>query len=175
MAHVLKPGSKGLIPLNQWKLSPEFAACTAKQQAFLLALIETQDFTKAVLAAYGSKNARQAQIFSYAVREVASVKAALNVYLGKSPLDVLYEEVVSNLKHAEPGSVAASRFLAQKERLLLGLAPAKDDDEVETPRPATDSRIPTGAMPLVDSSGVVRGYRTADGQYVQLANVEVTR
>lgn len=171
MVQALKAGSKGLMPLDQWKRSPEFRACTDKQQRWLLAVIETDgDYTAATLAAYGSKNARQAQIFSYAVRDVARVKAALDIYLGKMPLDVLLDDVNRNLRRAEKGSVAASRLLAQKER-LLGLAPVRDDDEPEAPEaPApADPRIPDDALKVwVDRNNVVIGFRDANGQDVRL-------
>lgn len=174
MVQVLKAGSKGLMSLDEWKRSPEFRACTDKMQRWLLAVIETDgDYTKATLTAYECKSPRQAQIFSYAVRDVPRVKAALDLYLGKTPLDVLLEEVNDGIRHADRHTVSYQRLCAQKERLLrqiLGLAPVKDDDEPEIPRPAgqQDSRVPAGATPLIDGNGVVRGYRTADGQYVQL-------
>jgi non-homologous end joining protein Ku len=42
-------------------------------------------------------------------------------------------------------------------------------------KPAVESRIPAGATQLVDKAGVVRGYKTADGKYVQLAEVAVSK
>ena len=49
-------------------------------------MIDTDgDYTKATLDAYGSKSVRQAAVLSYAVRDVERVKAALNLYLGKTP------------------------------------------------------------------------------------------
>jgi hypothetical protein len=171
MVQALKAGSKGFMPLAQFKQSPEFRACTDKQQRWLLALVETGgDYTAATLTAYGSKNARQAQVFSYAVRDVPRVKAALDFYRGLTPLDVLLEEVTRNLNRAEPGSVSAQRLLAQKERLIrqsLGLAPVKDDDESETP--ATESRVPVGARPVRHrETGALMGYILPSGEAVQL-------
>jgi hypothetical protein len=181
MVQALKAGSRGLMPLDQFKHSPEFRVCTEKQQRWLLSVIESNgDYTAATLAAYGCKTARQAQIFSYAVREVARVKDALNLYLGKTPLDALLDEVIANLRRAEPGSVSAQRLLAQKERLILGLAPVKDEDgsdaDPETSRPAPDRRIPPGCRPVRRrTTNELLGYLTPEGERVPIGMIEVSQ
>jgi hypothetical protein len=176
MVQTLKAGGKGLMPLDTWKESPEFNACTAKMKLWLLTLIESGgDYTAATIKAYECKSPRQAQVFSYSVRNWARIKDSLNLYLGKTPLDVLLEDVIANLRRAEPGSVSAQRLLAQRERLVrlaLGLTPSKEADEdaaeSEISRPSPDVRVPAGATPLADDAGVIRGYRLPSGDYVRL-------
>lgn len=175
MIRPLKAGSKGFMPLDRFKQSAEFAACTPKQQIFILKLIETKgDYTLATLTAYQSKGARQAGIFSCVVRRMDHVKAALDLYLGRTAFDILYDEVETGLKAAEPGSVSYQRMLSQKERLLrerAGLPPVKDADEPEAPKPptSTDPRIPDNVLKVwVDGNNVVIGFRDANGQDVRL-------
>jgi hypothetical protein len=73
--------------------------------------------------------------------------------------------------------------LALFARIKFGVSPDSDDEpdasvvaENKTPQTvALDSRVPAGATALADDQGVIRGYRAADGNYVQLADVEVLR
>ena len=72
---------------------------------------------------------------SYEVRKNPNVKAAIAEFLGRNEREILLEEVEHHLRHAGDGSIAAQRLLAQKERLILGVAP-----EVE-PEPSAPARI----------------------------------
>jgi hypothetical protein len=170
------------MPVDEWHASNEYLQCSAKQRFWLDTLISNGfDYTAATVAAFGCKSVKNAQIFSYAVRRARVVKAALNLYLRKTELDCDLEESFRQFHRAEPGSIAAQRFWAQILRLKYGvraeLEPESDPEPAykkSEPKP-TDSRIPPGAKPLRDKGGNLKGYVTPDGQFVQLAQVEVSR
>jgi hypothetical protein len=178
------------LTLAALQASPEYIACSPKMQVWLTTLITNGfQYTDATVAAYPTCKSREtARVFSHAIRHWPKIQAALNLYLNKSEREILLDKVRNAIRNAEAGSIAEQRLLAQEERLLFGGTPdAEDDNEptTENPKPQTidcgvtaapaTSRVPVGATPLVDAEGVVRGYRTADGQYVQLADVEVVR
>ena len=172
MIRPLHPGRRGFMPLHQFKLSAEFNACTPKQQIFILKLIETRgDYTLATLTAYESKGPRQASIFSCVVRRMDHVKAALDLYCGRTQFDILYDEVVAGLKASEPGSVSYQRLLSQKERLLrerAGLPPVTEPDD--------EGRVPAGCRPVYrKGTRELLGWITPDGQRVQVESVEAAQ
>jgi hypothetical protein len=156
------------------KASAPFRRMTGPQQAWLLEYLRTGSIHAATRAAYrDAKNSSQATM-AYQIQKSQAILDCLDWYRFRdatSSRQALIDLVRKQLDAAEPGSVSAQRLCSQLQSLTLG---AKTAPEPETPRPALpDSKVPTGATPLVDGNGVVRGYRTADGQYVQLASVEV--
>jgi hypothetical protein len=178
MATVTK--TRGVITLSDLQASPEYLACSSKMRLWLTTLIENGfDYPAATAAAFNCKNPR---VFSYAVRNWTKVRAALNLYLGRSEQDAFLDDLQKTIRRAPAGSDRQVRAQALFARLKWNVSsPASDEPDApapskhKTPEAASDSRIPAGATPLVDGSGVVRGYRTSDGQYVQMANVEVAR
>jgi hypothetical protein len=178
--------TKGPITLAELQASPEYLACTPKMQVWLTTLIESNfDYKLATATAFNCKNLRQAHVFSYAVRKWPVIRAALNLYLGRSEQDVFLEDLKETIRRAPKGSVAQVRAQALYARLKFGVSEGSAEPEaksespaaaVESKAPVSESRIPAGAYPLYDkTSGALQGYRTTDGQYIRLADVEVTR
>ena len=109
-----------IITLEEFQTTSEFEACTPKMRLFLVTLIESDfDYTLATLTAFQSKSRSQAQRFSHAVRNWPKIRVALNLYFGKTPFEILLDQVEQNLRKAKPGSLAAKDLLAQKQDLLL--------------------------------------------------------
>ncbi len=127
------------MTLDELKETSEFAALSERMKLWMATLIETGDYTKATTTALNCKYPRT---YSYSTRKWPVVRAALDKFFGKTPREMLIEEVTAHLRCAEPGSVAAQRLIAQKERLLLGGKPevvetsADNDDEVTDSAPA---------------------------------------
>lgn len=130
------------LTLSAFQASSEYRACRPKSQAWLTALVTNGfDYAAATAAAYPTcKTHEKARVVSYAVRNWPKIVAALNLYLGRTPLDVakvqrqktikqLVREVRLQLKHAEPGSIAGQRLTSQLTSLLLGTKSEVEDDE----------------------------------------------
>jgi hypothetical protein len=172
--------TRGFITLSDLQTSREYLACSSKMRHWLTILIENGfDYPAATAAAFDCKNPR---VFSYAVRNWPKVRAALNLYLGRSEQEAFLDDLQKTIRRAPAGSDRQVRAQALYARLKWNVSsPASEEPEtpanskLKTPEAAPDSRIPAGATPLVDRSGVVRGYRSSDGQYVQLANFEAAR
>lgn len=163
MAKTIKPGTKGVITLAQFMATPEFLACADKQRRWLQTLVESGfNYALANATAFDNLTPRRALLYGYAVRRQPHVVAALQVYLGTTDADVLKEQrqdsvqhllrrVRFQIKHVEAGSVAAQRFLAQEERLLLGgrirIEDADDDEpaaKISKPQASAPVSIPPG-------------------------------
>src|ERR1700680_3246574 len=164
--------------------SPQWRALTDSQRIWVTQFLATGNALSATRAGYKTKSEANNRVLSYELAKNKSIVAALDVATGKiipvkSEREILIETVRKQLRAAEKGSIAASKFTAQLERLQLGgKSDEVESDTGEAPKTSASdstSRVPAGATALADISGVVRGYRTADGQYVQLADVEVTR
>lgn len=155
------------LAVDEWHASKEYLQCSAKQRLWLDTLVSNGfDYTAATVAAFGCKSLKNAQIFSHAVRRARVVKAALNLYLRKTELDCDIEETFKQYQRAEPGSVAAQRLWSQLLRLKYGL---RSEPEAESAAAAKVPRVPGGATLYYNkNSGKVVGYRTTDGQDVQL-------
>jgi len=176
-------------PLAALEARVEWQVLTPKQQTFLRTYIQsgvdlgTYDAVAAVRAAYNVTG--NAKVLSYELLANPKIECLLALHFGWNAQDrlqarqrksirQLLSQVRFQLRHAEPGSVSAQRLTAQLQSLLLNQEPPVErEPEAETA--VSDTRIPVGAAALVDERGVTRGYRTADGQYVQLAAVEATR
>jgi hypothetical protein len=122
------------LSLAELQASREYLTCSAKMQVWLTALVTNGfKYTDATVAAFDCKDRESARVFSYAVRNWPKIRAALNLYLGKSEREILLDKVRAALRHTEAGGIAEQRLLAQEERLLFGgTTPAEDD---ETPKP----------------------------------------
>src|SRR5258708_5720615 len=155
----MKTISKPVMTRTEFEATPEFLSCTPKQHVWLRTLIENGfDYTAATEAAYGCSNPRNARLFGYAVRRQVRIVAALQVYLGTTPREALLEEVLRGLKHTELGSVAHSRLLAQKERLILGgrlkSVVVEDDSDDDEPEKSIPQRIDCGSVAAPATSRV---------------------
>jgi hypothetical protein len=170
-------GTRGVMTLSDLQASKEYLACSAKMRVFLTTLIENGfDYPAATAAGFNCKNPR---VFSYAVRNWAKVRAALNLYLGHSEQDIFLDELQQTIRRAPKGSDRHVRALALYARMRFGVDTSGSDDSTgpvaatsksETPRPGRDVRVPAGATPLADDVGVIRGYRLPSGDYVRLVD-----
>jgi hypothetical protein len=139
----IKSELQGTMARAEFETTREFSRCSAKQKRWLQVMIENGgDPIQATVAAFDCASVTNAHIYSFAVRRSPKVQAALNLYLGKTERDLLLEKVRYNLKHAEPGSIAAQRLLAQEERLIHGIKPPAEDEPAaenksKTPAPAS--------------------------------------
>jgi hypothetical protein len=122
------------LTIAELQVSQEYITCSAKMQVWLTELVTNGfKYTDATVAAFDCKDRESARVFSYAVRNWPKIRAALNLYLGKSEREILLDKVRAALRNAEAGGIAEQRLLAQEERLLFGgTLPAEDD---ETPKP----------------------------------------
>jgi len=165
----------------EFEATREFSRCTAKQKVWLQTFIANGgEAVQATVAAFNCTDVRHAQIYSYAVLRSLKIRAALNLYLGKSEREIetqkeqtsrakLLRKVRQNLREAEPGSIAAQRLLAQEERLVFGGKSEAEDEPQTASKPEPESRVPAGMAAWYDKdTGVVIGYRTPDGKDVQL-------
>lgn len=175
MAKTIRPGTKGVISMTQFLTAPEFLACSAMQRQWVRTLVESGfNYEFANAAAFPHLTARRALLYGYAVRRQPHIVAALYAYLGTTDADVLkaqrqdsvqqlLRKVRFQIKYVEAGSVAAQRFLAQEERLLLGgRTRMEDGDEDEIPKPQTPAPTPEAA-PKRFKAGDRVTERTGDG------------
>jgi len=185
MATTLKSETKGVMTLDELKRSPEYAECSDKMKRWLVTLIENGfDYTAATATAFTCKYPEK---FSHSVRKWPAIRVALNRYLGRSEQDVFLADLQETIRRAPKGSDRHVRALALYARMRFGVDTPGGEAEPQAPaatnkseapaksKVVTDSRVPVGATALADKQGVIRGYRTPDGQYVQLADVEVGR
>jgi hypothetical protein len=115
--------ASGVQPISWEALtaSEQWRSLTPQQRAWVNAFVSNGgDPIGATRTAYHCKSERNARCLSYEVRKHPAVVAALGFWQGKTDRDLLIEQVRFQIRHAEPGSVAASRFIAQLERLILG-------------------------------------------------------
>jgi hypothetical protein len=100
------------------------------------------------------------------------MKEVINLFVNskKSPQDLALEEIQRNIDAAELGSVAIQRFISMKHSLLRRMAPEPEEETPAPPEPVKpETKIPPGMTAWYDKdTGVVIGYRTADGKDVQL-------
>jgi hypothetical protein len=175
----------------------EFRAATKQQQVFVLAFLATGDARQAMAKAYPKSSGPAMRALQWQVLRSQGVTDVLEILKWRNSREALITIIKEQLKAAAPGSIAAKDFAVSLERLLLGISGTNrshfvDPDEPDaepvppvetgtavktgtTSQPAQDSRVPADATPLVDAQGIVRGYKTQAGEYVQLAEVEATR
>jgi hypothetical protein len=106
--------------------SAEWKNLTDSQRVWVTQFLATGSALAATKAGYKSKSEANARVLSYELAKNPSIVAALDVAAGKvSPVkterDVLIATVRRQLKAAEKGSIAASKFTTQLERLQLGI------------------------------------------------------
>lgn len=170
------------IPFS-WEAITEtkpWQALTPSQRAWCLAWITNgHDALAATALAYSPKSARTMQ---YEVKQHPTVVAFLELYRvltqGAPSREEQIAGVLATIREAPAyAQDGARRLLAQ----LTGVIQDTKTEASPAASPAVDGeppkRVPAGATALADKDGLVRGYRTADGQYVQLAgeNFEVSR
>ena len=155
-------------PADKFHASPEYLALTTAQRLWVDAFIVSRDPFQATQAAYHFASDRHSKQESYHLKANSAIQAALNLYLGTSVQDAeteqLLEKVRRALKHAEHGSTAEQRLLAQEERLAR-----KVQSTIKSPKPQTPSPAVT-APPQIAAPGMAASV-TAAGD-VAIANAE---
>jgi hypothetical protein len=154
------PKTKALLTIEQLRQSPEFLACTAKAQTWIIALVESGsrfDYKAATLAAYDCKSPRQAQIFSHAIRKWPSIRRVLALYLGLSEKDQFLEDLQQTIRHAPEGSIAKVKAMSLFARLKFcvgedGAPEAAASKTPTAPAPA-DSQFKVGDRVTNDEDG----------------------
>jgi len=177
--------TKERLSLAQLRAEQCFLDLTPRQKKMIEVFVESDgDKVLAVTTAYTPKSAEVARVMSYELFESPKVIACLTAYFQDDPMDVFKRAVrrAMTRKRLTVAQVTAMKLYCDLNGWGSKSLPnthghdsAEPTADSETPRPALDSRVPPGATPLVDGSGVVRGYRTLDGRYVRLADVEVVR
>lgn len=148
------------------------------------------DPVAATKAAYNCANNESARTFAYQLMSHPKILICLNRFFGETPEQSFLDQVeqacfnkkltvaqvealklYSNLKGWDRGFSRNHRVInnsADQPETDSPIVEAGTFDATKIETPA--SRVPGGATPLVDAQGIVRGYRTADGRYVQFSN-----
>lgn len=164
--------TKGVMAFDELQQSPEYAACSDKMKLWLQTLISSDfNYKLATATAYNCKNLRQAHVFSYAVRKWPVIRAALNLYLGRSEQDVFLEDLKETIRRSPVGSDRHVRAQALYARLKFGVSESSAEPEAEPVPVIPDSRVPTDHLEVWSDpkTGVVIGYRAANGDAVKLS------
>jgi len=145
--------------------SPQWEALTEPQKVFVLEFLTTGSVLQATKAAYNTSSEQNARVLSYELSKNPTIRAALDVAAGRvlpemvTPAKIeparkkLIALVRKQLKAAELGSVAASKFTTQLERLKLGIKAGPhihSDDEPENNSPTEPQTFPIGAVIVQD-------------------------
>jgi hypothetical protein len=163
--------TQGAITRKEFHASKEFLALTDKQRVWVDAFVDSQDAGQATRTAYGDQtDSAYRAMLTRKVETSPRVLAALDLFYGRSPKEKFLRDLQLDIKRAKGVAKIEARRLFAKIAGLDG----SPDSAVPVP-PVLRSRVPAGATALADENGVVRGYRTADGEYVRLAEVVVER
>jgi len=140
--------------------SLEWANLTNAQKVFVTQFLATGSALSATRAGYHAKSETNARVLSYELAKNPSIVAALDVAAGKvkTERESLIETVRAQLKAAEKGSIAASKFTAQLERLKLGVKPEVEDEPEDSQSTAEASPITFYVGQLVnqrDETGIL--------------------
>jgi hypothetical protein len=167
----------------------EFARLTMKQAAWVRHYVQNYldtgifDPTAATEAAYSVSSKENARTFSYQILANPKVALVLNRFRGvPTKLEQIANLLVTidRSKDSPCARYDAQRLLAQLTGLLAP-SPESSKPKADKTQPApvasepdSKSRVPDGATPLKDSDGIIKGYKTPNGSYVQLSDVEVS-
>jgi len=132
--------------------SPQWAALTDSQKIWVIQFLATGNALSATRSAYKTKSEANNRVLSYELRKNPTIVAALDAATGKvTPVKSerlrlieieqrqrkkLIGTVEKQLKAAKEGSIAASKFSDQLERLKLGIKAGPhviDAPEAEAP------------------------------------------
>ncbi len=97
---------------DELEASPQWHRLSSQQKAWVVIHITTGDPVQATSFAYRCSSPKNARCLSYEIRKSEAVVDALNFWNGKSERDLMLEHAQENLRNSEPGSIAASKFLA---------------------------------------------------------------
>ena len=164
--------------------SAEFRHLTRQQKLWLVGyLTNGSDSLAATRRAYPGATPKSQAVMASQILHAPGIVDALEVWKWRSAnaRTQLLSQAEYQLAHCDPGSVSAQRLLSQIERLTIGIPHGRralEDEDLdaevhETPAPAENvaatPQIPEGATAWYDkTTGVMIGYRSADGRDVQL-------
>src|SRR6266404_3675814 len=133
--------------------SPQWAALTDSQKVFVTQFLATGSALLATKAGYNAKSDANARVLSYKLSKNKTIVAALEVAAGrvKTEREILIETVQAQLQASEKGSIAASKFTAQLERLQLGIKMGPHEI-VDGDEPEAEDSQPTAEAPKIDES-----------------------
>jgi hypothetical protein len=181
--------SKAMLTLEQLRGMNEYVRLTDKQKALVDAFVmHGHDRVKAYQVTHPTCSKESAEKGAYKVFSRAAVRTVLDIYFSVDPADVYEQLLLRAMQNPKitPSQIRALEMYAEKHGFNSGspkpaapvaapTVPAPAPQAPAVVRPARDPRIPEGAVALRDSAGVIRGYKTAEGQKVRFADVEVTK
>jgi len=122
------------IDLSTLTQSMPWKRLSLAQKVFVKAyILNDGNALAAAKIAYPKASPVSIRSMGWETRHAKNVEAALNWWAGKDNRARMIELVEKQIAAAEPGSVAASRLLAQLERLTLGSAVGQHGAPKETP------------------------------------------
>jgi hypothetical protein len=155
-----------LARIRECRLHCPLRALTDSQRLWITQFLATESALAATKVAYKAKSEANNRVLSYEIAKNKSIVAALDVAAGRIPKVVVQTEretteqrqrqqliatVRKQLKAAETGSIAASKFSAQLERLQLGVKPEVEDDPETPEASSTDTQaFPIGSIIVQD-------------------------
>jgi hypothetical protein len=148
--------------------SLEWFALTDSQRIWVIQFLATGSTLSATKVGYKASSDANSRVLSYEIAKNKTIVAALDVAAGKvkTEREILIQEVTQQLKSAERGSIAASKFTAQLERLQLGVKPDADEPiedsqpnevfevgQLVTQRDPETGVLHTGVVRAIDANG----------------------
>lgn len=180
--------SKASLALAELQRMPEYVRLTGKQKALVDAFVANEhDRVTAYQVTHPTCTVRDsAEKGAHKVFSAPAMRAVLDVYFQVDALDAVKEQIRRAMldRHLTTAQASMVRLYAAAHGISVDSpmeppaaapmsAPAPQAPAAaRTPR---DPRIPEGAVALRDSAGVIRGYKTAEGQKVRFADVEVAQ
>jgi hypothetical protein len=146
----------GVITATEFQQSVEYQKCTEKQRLFLDTLLANGfDYIHATQTAFDMKNARNASIYSYAVRRSPEVRAALNLFLyGGDERAIFVEGLRETIRRSKEGSTAKLRAQALYASMVFKVK----DEAADEPDDAEEPKIPTARKIEVTQYDATRKY-----------------
>ena len=181
--------SKAPLALAELQRMPEYVRLTGKQKALVDAFVANEhDRVTAYQVTHPTCTVRDsAEKGAHKVFSAPAMRAVLDVYFQVDALDAVKEQIRRAMldRHLTTAQASMVRLYAAAHGISVDSPmepPAAAPVSVPAPAPQApaarmprDPRIPEGAVALRDSAGVIRGYKTAEGQKVRFADVEVAQ
>jgi len=132
--------------------SREYVRLTAKQRAWLDIFIFTRDAVLATKTAYNAASDTYARLLAHQIEANSRIRAALNVYQGRSEQEIFLADLQETIRRAPKGSVAQVRAQALYARMKFGVSTPDSDHEPVAPTAASESplRFQVGEICLQD-------------------------
>jgi hypothetical protein len=166
------------LSIEKLRETDAFQALSVRCQQMVETYLQTGSKVKAVMAvSSGKESSSRTQSYFYFAR--IDVLECLEVARGVDPqaahaaaerlrFDADLNKLIGS-KTTTKAQLAAMKLKAEINGYIMPAVPA------DASEPSTEFQIPEGATALVDKAGVVKGYRTAEGAYVQRPSAEVSQ